>query len=160
MDREALRALRSGEGRRVLAEVAARGTTGDALLATLTDLRRRHPAPLVAAAVTQVRLRERARAKFGEDAERMYFTPDGLEQATRAGVAAHRAARYARVGVHRVLDLGCGIGGDLLALVRAGVVVHGADRDPLTVEVARANAEELGLPTGSGCATSTRGRSI
>jgi len=44
-----------------------------------------------------------------------------------------------------VLDLCCGIGGDLAALARAGLAVHGVDRDPLTVEVARANAEALGL---------------
>jgi SAM-dependent methyltransferase len=145
VDRDALRALRTDEGRAVLGEVAARGVSPDTLLATVTDLRRRHPAPLVSAAVGQVRLRERALAKFGPDAARMFFTPDGLEQATRAGVAAHRAARYVRAGAGRVLDLGCGVGGDLLALARAGLTVHGVDRDPLTVEVARANAEELGL---------------
>ena len=31
-----------------------------------------------------------------------------------------------------VLDLGCGIGGDLVAMARAGLVVHGVERDPLT----------------------------
>ena len=46
----------------------------------------------------------------------MYFTPDGLEQATRLPVAAHRAARLAAAAPRRVVDLGCGIGGDLVAL--------------------------------------------
>ena len=146
MDLEAFRALRTPAGARVLAEVGARDTGESALLATVSALRRDHPADLVAAAVTQARLRDRARAKFGADADRMYFTPDGLEQATRAAVAAHRAARYARsAGGDRVLDLCCGVGGDLVALARAGLAVHGVDRDPLTVEVARANVEALGL---------------
>jgi len=98
-----------------------------------------------AAALTQVDLRARAVPKLGEDAARMYFTPEGLEQATRARVAAHRAARVALVGPASVLDLGCGIGGDLVALARAGLTVAGIDRDELRVEVARANLAALSL---------------
>ncbi|PLW66444.1 SAM-dependent methyltransferase, partial [Streptomyces sp. DJ] len=56
-------------------------------LALATRLRRDHPAPLVSAALAQARLRQRAAAKFGEDARRMYFTPNGVEQSTRAAVA-------------------------------------------------------------------------
>ena len=44
-----------------------------------------------------------------------------------------------------VLDVGCGIGGDLLALARAGLTVAGIDLDELRVEVARANLAALGL---------------
>jgi hypothetical protein len=140
---DAFRALRTAEGERVLAEVCARGVEESTLLATISALRARFPEPLVSAAVTQARLRQRAQAKFGADAAAMYFTPDGMEQATRASVAAHRAGRFAGSG--RVLDLCCGIGGDLIALARRGVAVHGVDTDPLTVEVAAANAAALGL---------------
>jgi len=98
VDLETFRALRTPRGARVLAEVAARDTGESALLATVSALRREHPAELVAAAVAQARLRDRARAKFGADADLMFFTPDGLEQATRAGVAGHRSARLAGAG--------------------------------------------------------------
>ncbi|MGY0059335.1 class I SAM-dependent methyltransferase [Streptomyces sp. LZ34] len=115
-------------------------------LATATRLRRDHPAELVSAALTQARLRQRAAAKFGaDDAHRMYFTPNGVEQATRASVAAYRADRLVELGVRRVADLCCGIGGDAVALARAGIPVLAVDRDPLTCAVVRANAEILGL---------------
>ncbi|MFR9757017.1 THUMP-like domain-containing protein [Streptomyces sp. TR06-5] len=114
-------------------------------LAVATRLRRSHPAALVTAALAQARLRQRAAAKFGEDAAHLYFTPNGLEQATRTAVADHRAARFAALGAHHVADLGCGIGGDALALARRGIRVRAVDRDPLTCAVARANADALGL---------------
>lgn len=99
----------------------------------------------VAAALTQAELRARASEKFGPEAQRMYFTPDGLEQATRPAVAAHRAARLVAAATETVVDLGCGIGGDLLALARAGMTTAGVDLDPVRVEVARANLAALGL---------------
>ncbi|WP_425275835.1 class I SAM-dependent methyltransferase [Streptomyces recifensis] len=137
-------ALRTDEGRALLDEV--RGTAPADELAVATRLRRTHPAGLVSAALGQARLRRRAEAKFGtEDARRMFFTPNGVEQSTRASVAAYRAERMRALGVASVADLCCGIGGDALALARAGIRVLAVDRDPLTAAVARANAEVLGL---------------
>ncbi len=46
-----------------------------------------HSPDLVSAVVGQARLRTRARAKFGDFAERMLFTRAGLEQATRLSIA-------------------------------------------------------------------------
>jgi SAM-dependent methyltransferase len=99
-----------------------------------------------AAAMAQTTLRAAAREKFGDDAARMYFTAEGLEQSTRREVAAHRAARVALARPGSVLDLGCGIGGDLVALSRSGATAAGVDLDPLRVAVAAANLEALGLP--------------
>ncbi|NEA99927.1 class I SAM-dependent methyltransferase [Streptomyces sp. SID13726] len=136
--------LLTPEGRALLDEV--RGTAPADELAVATRLRREHPAELVSAALGQARLRQRAAAKFGDgDAGRMFFTPNGVEQSTRASVAAHRAERFRALGVRSVADLCCGIGGDAIALARAGIRVLAVDRDPLTAAAARANADALGL---------------
>ncbi|WP_369196005.1 THUMP-like domain-containing protein [Streptomyces djakartensis] len=136
--------LLTPEGRALLDEV--RDTDPAQELAVATRLRREHPAELVSAALGQARLRQRAAVKFGaEDARRMFFTPNGVEQSTRASVAAYRAGRMAALGVTSVADLCCGIGGDAIALARAGIRVLAVDRDPLTAAAARANAEALGL---------------
>ena len=79
---EVFEALLAPAGRALLAEAAAAHSESD--LALGTRLRRAYDADLVAAAIQQVRLRRKAVAKFGRDAERMYFTADALEQATRA----------------------------------------------------------------------------
>lgn len=140
----AFAALLTPAGRALLDEV--RGTEPARELAVATRLRRDHPAELVSAALGQERLRQRAVAKFGAgDAGRMFFTPNGVEQSTRASVAAYRAGRFRELGVTSVADLCCGIGGDALALARAGIRVLAVDRDPLTAAVARANVDALGI---------------
>ncbi|MFJ3581584.1 SAM-dependent methyltransferase [Streptomyces sp. NPDC090127] len=143
-DLAAFTALLAPEGQTLLA--ALRDYDPAQELAVASRLRREHPADLVSAALGQARLRQRAVAKFGaEDAYRMYFTPHGVEQSTRATVGAYRAQRLRALGVRRVADLCGGVGGDALAFARAGIAVLAVDRDPLTAEVARANAEALGL---------------
>ncbi|MEU6535036.1 methyltransferase domain-containing protein [Streptomyces sp. NPDC047000] len=141
---DTLHALLTPGGRALLDEV--RGTAPADELAVATRLRRAHAPELVSAALGQARLRQRAAAKFpAADAERMFFTPNGVEQSTRTSVAAYRAGRLRDLGVTSVADLCCGIGGDAIALARAGIRVLAVDRDPLTAAVARANAAELGL---------------
>ncbi|MET9295134.1 class I SAM-dependent methyltransferase [Streptomyces sp. NPDC003077] len=142
-DLESFSALLALEGQALLDELRDHDPADE--LATATRLRRAHPAPLVSAALGQARLRQRAVAKFGEDAHRMYFTPNGVEQSTRTAVAAHRAARLAALGVRSLADLCCGVGGDALALARVGIRVLAVDRDPLACAAARANADALGL---------------
>nr|WP_238356915.1 class I SAM-dependent methyltransferase [Kribbella italica] len=129
-----------------MAEACASFTPGGELQ-LVEKLRRRYDAAVVTAAVTQASLRHRAVAKFGaDDAARMYFTPDGLEQSTRTAVAAHRSTRIASaVPGASVIDLGCGIGGDLISAARAGLRVTGVERDPATAAAAAANLVALGL---------------
>jgi hypothetical protein len=138
-------ALLDGSGAEVLA-AACDGFRAGEELKLVEKLRRRYDAALVTAAVTQAALRHRAVAKFGPDAARMYFTPDGLEQATRTTVSTHRAGRVAASRIGTMVDLGCGIGGDLIVMARAGIQVTGVERDAETAAVARANLAAFGLP--------------
>lgn len=98
------------------------------------------------AALAQAELRSRAVAKFGAAAESMYFTPDGLEQASRTEVARHRAGRFAAAGLASVLDLCCGIGADALAFAAAGLAVTAVERDAVTAQFAAANLANLANP--------------
>jgi len=101
-----------------------------------------HSPALVAAVLTQAKLRAKAGGaggKFGEFAGRMLFTEAGLEQATRLAVAARHAARYRDAGIRHVADLGCGIGGDAMALAALGIQVTALDRDEVTAAVASYN---------------------
>ena len=144
MDLETLAALRTPDG--VTALAAAAGVAGGDPLAAAMALRSRGIEPaLAAAALTQTGFRQRASAKFGPAAAEMFFTRAGLEQATRLIVADRRAARLAENGVTSLADLGCGLGSDALAAARAGIRVYAVDADPLTAEMAAANADAAGL---------------
>ncbi|GLX95674.1 class I SAM-dependent methyltransferase [Herbidospora sp. NBRC 101105] len=142
MDLESFARLLTPDGQTALAEAGATLASGAGQIEAVTTLRRRFDADLVSAALTQAGLRRRAVPKFGPDAEVMYFTPHGLEQATRPEVAEHRARRLAGLSV---ADACCGIGGDLIAQARAGCTVDAVDLDPLTVAVATANVRALGV---------------
>lgn len=145
VDRATFDRLLTPEGQGLLADVQERvGIESD--LALGSRLRERYDPALVAAAVTQCHLRGRAIVKFGPDAASLYFTHDALEQSTRGAVARHRAARLVASGVRAVLDLGCGIGGDLIACAQAGLRVRGVELDPVRAAIARSNLAALGLP--------------
>jgi hypothetical protein len=134
-----LEKLLTPDGLRLLDDVTALDSSLD-IVAQVARLRKQGlDAGLVAAVVTQARLRHKARGKFGEFADRMLFTQAGLEQATRLSVAAHHASRFARAGFTRVADLGCGIGGDALALASLSLAVHAVDADAVTATLASFN---------------------
>src|SRR5690606_19502736 len=139
MDVADLRRLLSPEGLRLLDEVGPLDAVGD-LVRIVSRLRAAgHDGGLVAAAREQARLRSRARAKFGDFADRMLFTPAGLEQATRLRVAARHAGRFAEAGIDVVADLGCGIGADSLAIAALDLGVVAVERDEATAAVAAYN---------------------
>jgi hypothetical protein len=139
MDVDDLRRLLSPEGLRLLDEVGDLDSGAD-IVRTVSRLRAAgHDGGLVAAVLEQARLRSRARPKFGDFADRMLFTPAGLEQATRLRVAALHAGRFAEAGIDVVADLGCGIGADALAIAALDLGVVAVERDELTAAVAAFN---------------------
>lgn len=129
------------EGWELLNRLTAEGSYQEQdALALSTRLRRDGHAPeLVAAVLTQLRLRGKAAAKFGPFAQRMVFTQAGLEQATRLQVAALHAGRFADAGVRHVADLGCGLGADAMALAALDLQVTAVDRDPTVAAAATVN---------------------
>ncbi|RYB91284.1 class I SAM-dependent methyltransferase [Nocardioides glacieisoli] len=148
MEIETLDWLRTSEGERLLVHASQAWTDhpGDPVRVASVVRRLEPDAEKAAAATTQAQLRAKAATKFGDAAGLMFFTPDALEQATRARVADHRAARLAAaIPGGSVIDLGCGIGGDLLAFARAGLVAAGIDQDPVRVAMAEANLAALEL---------------
>ena len=139
MDVDDLRRLLSPEGLRLLDEVGDLDSGAD-IVRTVSRLRGAgHDGGLVAAVLEQARLRSRARPKFGDFADRMLFTPAGLEQATRLRVAALHAGRFAEAGIDVVADLGCGIGADALAIAALDLGVVAVERDELTAAIAAFN---------------------
>ncbi|MET8282814.1 methyltransferase domain-containing protein [Micromonospora sp. NPDC005174] len=144
MDLDQLAALRTPEGSAALA-AAAELAGGDPLTAASALRATGVPPTLAAAALTQAELRHRAVGKFGPAAAGMFLTRPGLEQATRRVVADRRAARLRAAGVRTLADLGCGLGADALAAARAGIRVYGVEADPVTAEMAAANAAAAGV---------------
>ena len=138
MDADMVERLCSGEGWGLLQSLPP--YEENAVLGLQSALREAgFDADLVAAALTQSRLRARAREKFGEFAAGMLFTPDGLEQATRLAVASRHAERFSSAGVRTVLDLGCGIGADAMAFASLDLAVDAVDADVATALVADRN---------------------
>lgn len=137
MDVAAAEFLTSPAGLAALAEL--RDVADPSSLAVAENLRRRFEPAEAAALTSQLALRRRARTKFGDDAERLLFTPDGLEQATRPAVARWRAEQIASTGRSRVVDLGCGIGADASAFATAGLDVVAVERDQATAVLAQHN---------------------
>lgn len=127
-----------------LAGLRTRDLSEGQTLALLHELRTRVTGEEAGALLALARLRQRAAVKFPA-ADSLFFTAEALEQATAAPIAAHHAAwldRHAPPGP--LLELGCGIGGDTLALaVRRPVIAY--ETDPVRLQLARANAAARGL---------------
>jgi hypothetical protein len=149
MDADTFAALTTEPGPDAIARAMARLDAGGSDLAVGEDVRRHYPSlptTVASAAVEQATLRRRGRAKFGDAADEMWFTANGLEQATSAVAAGHRAARFEALNTTlgrpaNVADLCCGIGADLRALKAAGCDVTGFDLDPVTVLAAQLNSD-------------------
>ena len=139
MDRTGFMSLISPQGQALLAEVGEIDSKAD-MVKVVSKLRGKgHSAELVATVLTQVKLRRRAKAKFGEFAPTMFFTEEGLEQASRLKVAAIHAGRFRNHGLKRIADLGCGIGAESLAIASLDMEVTAFEIDEVTAALATYN---------------------
>ena len=136
--------LFEARGQQLLAEVEAAIESGTSELTLGARLRADHLAgDEVAALLNQAALRRKARVKFGDRARQLLFTQAGLEQASRAEVAALHAQRFAAADCRLVADLGCGIGTESIALLDSGVRTLAVEIDPFTAQIAAHNLAQL-----------------
>lgn len=121
---------------------------GESAMSVGNQLRKQGlPGDDVAAILSQADLRRKARVKFGEAANRLLFTPAGLEQASRAPVAALHAQRFARAQIGSIADLGCGLATESIAFMQVGLDVLAVEIDPFTASIAQHNLATM--KTGS-----------
>ncbi|MBM7051178.1 class I SAM-dependent methyltransferase [Rothia sp. ZJ1223] len=134
----------SGEHQDLIASLVP--YNADQTLHAVTSLRKAGiDAETSAFLLSQAKLRTKAQAKFGDLAHHLLLTDAGLEQATRAAVAAAHARRFAEAGIESVADLGCGIGADSLAFAREGLAVTAVELDAETAKITAHNLS--GYPT-------------
>lgn len=110
-------------------------------LRCFTSLRRKYPDELAKAALETAILRNEAQAKFS-NSDLMYFTRAALEQASSYEIACYRSRRYR--GFSHLIDLGCSIGSDSLALAEISST-YGIDLDPLRLAMAHENLRAMNL---------------
>lgn len=137
-----LQFLQQDEARRALARLAATPIGAQNELALAAALRREFGPAHARLLLAQAILRQKGRLKFAR-ADAMFFTRSGLEQASGERIARLRAGRYAAAGVTRVVDLGCGIGGDAIGLTAVATVI-GIDRSARRLRLARHNVAIYG----------------
>ncbi|WP_420629820.1 class I SAM-dependent methyltransferase [Candidatus Leptofilum sp.] len=134
--------LLSDEGQRWLADVGQMEISPQTHLQIASWLRQKLPRTQAQAVLETVVLRQHAVAKFSRAAE-MYFVRAALEQASAEMVAQHRARRFANLGCAQIADLGCGIGGDAIALA-AIAEVTGVEWEPVRLAMAQENVRVYG----------------
>lgn len=134
--------LLSPAGQRLLRETADTSITPHNHLQIASQLRQQVTAPQAQAVLETILLRQQAAAKFSRAAD-MYFTRPALEQASAEIISTYRARRFAVAGLDSIADLGCGIGGDALALA-AIAQVTGVERDPVRLAMAQENVRVYG----------------
>ena len=144
MNQSLIEALRSEPAGSEIERLVAGGLSDRDLLGVITDLRSRYDPSLASAIAETAMLRIRARSKF-PNADLMLFDRAGLEQATAQLIAFHRLVRLGRGDQDRIVDLGCGLGGDALAFTRLAPTV-GVDSDPDRLRLAMHNCSVAGGP--------------
>jgi hypothetical protein len=131
-----IRWLVGPEGSGLLAELSRQAGS---LAALAERLKRRFSPERVHLALEQIELRRRAAGKF-PDAQKMFFLPETIQQATDFYVARYKARLFP--AGEPVAEICCGIGGDLLGLAARGPVTA-VDLSDAALVVAEANVRRL-----------------
>lgn len=125
---------------------------GDIGPSDIARWRRKHDQELVR---TAIELAEGRRSLRGRQPDAAILVADraGAEQATDAETAAWKARHLAASGITRVVDLGCGIGGDAMGVAATAGIgsLRLVDRDPgrAVMAVANAGIASIDRPPGS-----------
>jgi len=133
--------LQTQPAQAALADLAAQPINEHNHLQLAEGLRRRFASDQASALLETARLRQKAAARFGAAAQRMFFTAEALEQASHPLIVQHGRVVHSA----EVWDLCCGIGTDSIGFAAQGKRVCGVDIDPVRVAMARLNAEALGV---------------
>jgi SAM-dependent methyltransferase len=137
----AFQSLLRPQGQEALRAAAALSPLEVDFLRHYQSLARQFPPELARAALETAILRAEASTKFPASGK-MYFTRQAMEQASSWDISKYRAKRYQHFDT--VIDLGCSIGSDTLALASVASTI-GIDLDPLRLSMARVNAEAHNL---------------
>ncbi|HEC94542.1 MAG TPA: SAM-dependent methyltransferase [Thermoplasmatales archaeon] len=84
--------------------------------------------------------RIKAKKKFGELADKLFFDEEGLRYATPPVVARYRAER---LKCKRIADVSCGVGVQLIFFSKYAEYAVGVERNPFRAELARLNAAAM-----------------
>lgn len=98
--------------------------------------------PFISSIVTLIKLRNKASEKFCKN-EEMFFTSVGLEQATNERISEHVSERFK--GKKKVIDLTCGIGGNLIFLAKKVEKIIAVDNNEINLKCATLNSKIYGV---------------
>lgn len=142
MNERDLEFLKSPAGQKWLAELAEQPINDATHIQWASRLRRDLTQTETHAILETTVLRQRAKAKFSR-ADRMYFTRRGLEMSSAEAISYYRAERFKPFA--RVVDMGCGIGGDALGLAASGARVSAIDINPAHAAMTQHNLTVYGF---------------
>ena len=134
---ETLPFLQSSVGQEILAQLQTEALQPNHEIRTLTQLRKTLSPQQARSVLHLAKLRQKAVTKFGDVAQRMFFTSASLQQASHPLVRQYRAAANDATSI---LDICCGIGSDAIAYANAGKKIRAIDINPVHIELAHLNA--------------------
>jgi hypothetical protein len=139
---QGVRFLQSPRAQAELQELAGTTITPQGHLAAVMKLRERFTPQEAGWLLHQAALQAKAGDKFGTP-QRCLLLEEALQQASTIALAGYHAQQFRQF--HAIADLGCGIGGDLLAFAAIIPTVIAVEIDPIRAALARYNVINHGF---------------